>query len=127
MPLKTKELYCGSRQHLHPDSHNDVQFCINRVQAGKNYPVPRVIPDCDRFSSVVPTNRGDRFLLSSLPSFKVAHSLRTWQENRSSPRSLSKSESSLAALEIRRCTDLGDGPHETDGDQPVPPIQCPFS
>ncbi len=53
MPLKTKELYCGSRQHLHPDSHNDVQFCINRVQTGKNYPVPRVIPDCDRFSSLV--------------------------------------------------------------------------
>ena len=38
MPLKTKELYCGSRQHLHPDSHNDVQFCMNRVQAGKKYP-----------------------------------------------------------------------------------------
>lgn len=50
MPLKTKELYCGSRQHLHPDSHNDVQFCMNRVQAGKNFPVPRVISDCNRFS-----------------------------------------------------------------------------
>ncbi len=49
MPLKTKELYCGSRHYLHPDSHNDVQFCMNRVRAGKNFPVPRVIPDCSRF------------------------------------------------------------------------------
>lgn len=50
MPLKTMDFYCGSRQHLHPDSHNDVQFCMNRMQVGKNFPVPHVIPDCSRFS-----------------------------------------------------------------------------
>ena len=69
MPLKTKELYCGSRQHLHPDSHNDVQFCMNRVQAGKNFPVPRVIPDCNRFSvSFPPTGETGFSSLVSLVS-----------------------------------------------------------